>query len=291
MSLLSAVLGTVGNFIAPGIGGVVGTALGGAADVALGSSAQASQNRTNLQIATDTTSANMAEAQRNRDFQAEQVQQAQAYNTTMSNSAYQRAVKDMEAAGLNPMLAYTQGGASTPTSPTAGGSQGQAVSPGQLPNPLASGLAAASQAAQIDYTNAQTKNLDADTAIKASMMKDPTKERNAAGDYPTTSFPAAESEARSRQLHYAADNEIEKIGLTKEQTKLVTKEIDNAVAQGKQINANTASTEANTVLARLQKAEYENRAAFQKAHPDLAPWVGPGGVLMNSASSLIRAVK
>lgn len=46
---------------------------------------------------------NSAEAQANRDWQEH-----------MSNTAYQRAVKDMKAAGINPILAAMNGGASTP---------------------------------------------------------------------------------------------------------------------------------------------------------------------------------
>lgn len=87
---------------------------------------------------------NTWQADVNREFNANEAQKARDYTTMMSNTAYQRSMADMKKAGLNPILAYQQGGASTPGGSPASGS---AASGPAASVPMARGGAASGPAA------------------------------------------------------------------------------------------------------------------------------------------------
>ncbi|AXH77859.1 MAG: DNA pilot protein [Microviridae sp.] len=91
----------------------------------------------------NTNAATAHQADLSRNFDAEQALQNRQFQESLSNTAYQRATADMRSAGLNPMLAYSQGGASTP-----GGSMASSPTPSFTAPRLGEGFQRAAQAFQ-----------------------------------------------------------------------------------------------------------------------------------------------
>lgn len=107
--------------------------------------------------------ANAEEAARNRKFQSKEAGRQMEFQERMSSTAWQRGVKDMQAAGINPMLAVSQGGASSPSG--ASGSGSQAVFEDALGKGVSSAMEAMRLKKDLDETDSRIALNSAQKAV------------------------------------------------------------------------------------------------------------------------------
>jgi hypothetical protein len=127
-----------------------GINLGGAVGSVLGFIGQQQTNQKQWDMAQAANQSSAEQAQKQMDFQER-----------MRSTQYQTAIEDMKKSGLNPMLAYQQGGAGTPS-----GAMGQ-VSTAKVGNTIGSALqgyqSMAMNNADIELKDATTKGTTAST--------------------------------------------------------------------------------------------------------------------------------
>lgn len=227
MGLFSGILGTLGGLI-PGlgpIGGAIGSAVGGLFDSEEAEEGVRDQNNANAQQAAIARQFNAEQAELNRSFQSKETGISRDFNSAeaaksrewserMSGSSYQRAMEDMAKAGLNPMLAVSQGGAATPgaASASAGAPSGSSASgvAARMENSKAAGL---EQSIALKRLANETNVSESQAAVnRASAEKIAAETVNV----PTTGANIAASTTKMQNEVREID---ERIGLIAEQTR------------------------------------------------------------------------
>jgi len=199
--------------------------LGGLLGGALGFIGQQQTNQKNWDIA---AAANAASAQ--------QAHNQMAFQERMRDTQYQTAVEDMKKAGLNPMLAYSQGGAGTPT-----GAMGS-VSTATMKNALGAGVTGYQQMsmneADIDLKKATT------VGTTASTLKTEADTIKTAADIAYVLENTKLNEQQQKNLIIQLDKLHQEIANLREQQGLTT-------AQTAKTKAEEAKTKVETGLAEI----------------------------------------
>ena len=160
---------------------------------------------------------------------ADRQEVAQSFSAQQYATRYQTQVADMKAAGLNPMLAYSQGAGTAPSSSAASssgyGDIGSTVNQSRIAS-----AQVANVAADTENKKAQTANIDADTALKRAQTFLATAQEGLAG--------ANADQARAN------------IGYLETQSKRIVEEIKNIPKEGDRLDAlvKNLSAEYNLIL-------------------------------------------
>lgn len=207
-----------------------------------------------------------------RAAQAEMTEEGRRWAQFMRQTAYQDTVRDMKNAGLNPMLAYSQGASSTPTS-------GGAAPPAVTRAPGGNLLTGMQTAAQIRNVDAQTDNIKADTANKEA-------------ENPFFRGKAGKQDQEVAKLRAEVEKILQDTDLSEQQTRKVYEEVKNAVKEGRRIEAHTGNIEVDTQLKKLDVPRASNIAEQQSSWwmKHISPYLGDLNRITNSARDAARTI-
>lgn len=291
--------------------GILSTVAGPLISGFLGYKGQEEANDTSQQIAAQNTAFNAEEAQKARIFNQAEASTQRDWLRDMSNTSYRRAVEDLKQAGLNPMLAYSQGGASTPSGASASGPAAQASALPTIGNKNLAGISSAAasvalqqQQAQIDQTRAQTENIR--TQTESERMKQPG--HLLSGEIAT---------AQARKLREEIANIIEHTQVNRQTAIRINSEVHNLIKQGKNIDEtfhliqaqikrelsgtdlNRATERLNRLRGDLEQLDIKGEAGARSKYYETIGPTGYGaervvdklGGLVNSAAQAKRAFR
>ena len=185
------------------------------------------------------------------------------FQERMSSTAYQRAVKDMSAAGLNPMLAYSQGGASAPL-----GSMPQIENvAGSVASGAQTGANVIQAIQQVAKNLADTQYVEAQTELTKRQTQDASVYSAKAAEE-IGALRASISELQSRVHLQSAQEGATRIGGEKT---MIEKELADAEARLKRLelrgredtfSADVARRKAESALTQLEIPGAEAQARF-----------------------------
>lgn len=287
------------SWLMPGIFGI-DDAIVGAAITAAGTAYAANQsgkaaealNTTNEDFFHAGNQFNAQQAQWQRDFNASEAWVARQWQEEMANTAYQRQVKDMEKAGLNPMLAVAKGnGAPAPAIGAASSGQASSMSAPQQYNTFKEGLAAG---VQVLSTAIQAQNTKMDTALKEAQVGQVTNSaENIKQQTVRIQVELPKLQAEAAKLRTETDTELVRQSVMRVQQILYGTEEALRSQQIKQSEAEIITEKARAALLQLQIPRAFNMSDAQNTWwmKNVAPYLdslNSAGRLLDGTSLMLR---